>query len=101
MSLLHIKRREDFGPEIYFQIINFSKHWPKLFKRRSVLQISFSWNDYPGWPYIQITSGGNGLLGILLWIYKFGFDLDFMSRTWNFDYLQEVDEKEHDYTELD
>jgi len=101
MTFLKIKHREDFGPEIYFQLINFSKHWPKPVKRRSVLQISLSWNDYPSWPYIQITSGGGGLLGILLWVYKFGFDLDFMSRTWNFDYLQGVNEKECDYTELD
>jgi len=101
MQLIRFKKRDDFGKEIYFQIINFGRHWPRPFKRRSVLQVSVSWNDDPGWPYIQITSGNSGLLGILIWVYKFGFDLDFMSRTWNFDYLQEVDEKEHDYTKLD
>jgi hypothetical protein len=56
-----------------------------------VLQVSLSWNDDPGLPYIQITSGNTGLLGIMLWIYKFGFDLDFMSRTWNFTYLEKSD----------
>jgi hypothetical protein len=93
MSFLRIKRRNDFGPEIYFQIINFGRHWPRPFKRRSVLQVSLSWNDAPGFPYIQITSGNTGLLGIMLWIYKFGFDLDFMSRTWNFTYLEKLDDE--------
>ena len=93
MSFLRIKRRNDFGLEIYFQIINFGRHWPGPFKRRSVLQVSLSWNDHPGFPYIQITSGNTGLLGIMLWIYKFGFDLDFMSRTWNFTYLERLDDE--------
>ena len=93
MSFLRIKRRNDFGLEIYFQIINFGRHWPRPFKRRSVLQVSLSWNDDPGFPYIQITSGNTGLLGIMLWIYKFGFDLDFMSRTWNFTYLEKLDDE--------
>lgn len=93
MSFLRIKRREDFGEEIYFQVINFGRHWPIPFKRRSVLQVSLSWNDDPGFPYIQITSGNTGLLGIMLWIYKFGFDLDIMSRTWNFTYLEKLDDE--------
>jgi len=100
MNFFKLKYREDFGSEWYVQILNTGRHVPKFMKNWSLLQVSVSWNDYPGWPYVQITSGSNGLLGILLWVYKFGFDLDFMSRTWNFDYLQKVDEKEHDYVEL-
>jgi len=38
--------------------------------------------------------GSNGLLGILFWAYKFGFDIDLLSRTWRWDHLEEVDEDE-------
>jgi hypothetical protein len=74
MDLIRIKVREDFGKEIYFQILNIKK-W-------SLLQFSFSWNDYPGWPYVQMTFGSNGFFSIMLWVYKFGLDIDILSRTW-------------------
>jgi hypothetical protein len=45
--------------------------------------------------------GSNGLLGILFWAYKFGFDIDVLSRTWNWDYMKEVDEKETEYLGMD
>jgi hypothetical protein len=86
MSLIKFKHREDFGHEVYVQLFNF--------KRWSLLQLSVSWNDYPSFPYLQITMGSNGLLGILFWAYKFGFDIDVISRTWRWDYLEEVDEDE-------
>jgi len=86
MKLIKFKHRYDFGHDWYVQIINI--------KRWSLLQFSVSWNDYPSWPYIQITFGSNGLLGILFWAYKFGFDIDFISRTWNWDHLEELDEDE-------
>jgi hypothetical protein len=93
MSLIKFKYREDFGHEYYVQILNI--------RRRSLLQVSVSWNDEPSSPYLQITMGSNGLLGILFWAYKFGFDIDFISRTWNWDYMKEVDEKQLDYVEMD
>ena len=86
MNLIKFKHRYDFGHEWYIQILNI--------KRWSLLQASVSWNDYPSWPYIQITFGSNGLLGILFWAYKFGFDIDFISRTWNWDHLEKLDEDE-------
>ena len=86
MTLFKFKHREDFGHEWYVQILNI--------KRWSFLQLSVSWNDYPSWPFIQIQSGGNGLLSILFWAYKFGFDIDFISRTWNWDHLEKLDENE-------
>ena len=89
MSLIKFKYREDFGHEYYVQIINTGKHFPKTLKNRSVLQVSVSWNDCPSWPYFQITSGSGTALGILFWAYKFGFDIDVLSRTWNWDYLKE------------
>jgi hypothetical protein len=85
-KLIQVNYRYDFGHDVYFQILNI--------KRWSLLQVSVSWNEYGGWPYLQITSGGNGLLCVLFWVYKFGFDVSLASRTWNFDYMKDC--KEYD-----
>ena len=82
--LVKCNHREDFGHEYYVQVLNI--------KRWSLLQASVSWNDYPSWPYVQITFGSNGLLSVLFWAYKFGFDIGFIERTWNFDRLNELNE---------
>ncbi len=49
MTLFQFKHRYDFGHDWYVQVLNV-KNW-------SLLQVSVSWNDYPGWPYLQIKSG--------------------------------------------
>ena len=95
-TLVKYNYREDFGHEYYVQFINTGRHFPNFIKNRSLLQMSFSWNDYPSWPYIQITSGSNGLLGIVFWVYKLGFDVDVLSRTWNFERLEELDVEEEE-----
>jgi len=97
MNLIQFKHRYDFGHEVYVQILNIR---PKKYQW-SLFQFSVSWNDYPSSPYLQITMGSNGLLGILFWAYKFGFDIDVFSRTWNWDYMKEVDEKDIDYLGMD
>ena len=74
MNLINFKHREDFGHEWYVQVLNV-KNW-------SLLQASVSWNDYPGWPYIQVKSGSGSALSILFWAYKFGFDVGIIERTW-------------------
>jgi hypothetical protein len=86
MSIINFKRREDYGTDWYVQILNV-RNW-------SVLQVSVSWNEYPSWPYLQIKSGSGTMLSILFWTYKFGFDIDIFSRTWNWDYmnLEEVND---------
>jgi hypothetical protein len=86
MSIINFKRREDYGTDWYVQILNV-RNW-------SVLQVSVSWNEYPSWPYIQIKSGSGTMISILFWAYKFGFDIDIFSRTWNWDYmnLEEVND---------
>lgn len=94
MNLFNYKHRKDFGDEWYVQILNTGTHVPKPFKNWSLFQGSVSWNDYPGMPYLQITFGSNGLFGVLLWVYKFGLDVDILSRTWRWDYLEKVDEHE-------
>jgi hypothetical protein len=90
MNPIKFKYRYDFGHEVYVQVVNI--------KRWSLFQFSVSWNDCPSWPYVQVTSGGNGLLSILFWAYKFGFDIDVLSRTWNWDYRENVD---LDYLKMD
>ena len=98
MNLINFKHREDFGHDWYVQLLNTGRHVPKFMKNWSLIQASVSWNDYPGWPYLQITFGSNGFFSILLWVYKFGLDIDILSRTWRWDHLETLDEQE---TELD
>jgi hypothetical protein len=86
MRLINFKKRIDFGTEWYFQILNVG--------HRSLLQFSVSWCDYPSWPYIQISSGNGCGLSILFWAYKFGFDIDLLSRTWRWNHLEKLDEDE-------
>lgn len=81
MDLIKFKYRKDFGDEYYAQVLNVGG-W-------SLLQVSVSWNDYPSWPYIQIKSGTGSTLSVLFWAYKFGFDIGFIERTWNWDYTEQ------------
>jgi hypothetical protein len=83
MKLISFKHREDYGHEWYVQILH-NKHW-------ALLQASVSWNEYAGWPYIQIKSGTGTLLSIMFWAYKFGFDIGVIERTWNWERLEEED----------
>jgi len=92
MNLFKASYREDFGHEYYVQILNLSKHFPRPLKRRSLLQFSVSWNEYASFPYFQLNMGSNGLLGIVFWVYKFGFDADICARTWDWSYLENSDE---------
>jgi hypothetical protein len=86
MSLIKFAKREDFGTDWYAQILNV--------KNFSLLQVSISWNDYPSYPYLQIKSGTGDVLDILFWVYKFGIDVTLLGRTWNWDYLEKMNEDE-------
>jgi hypothetical protein len=86
MKLISFRHHEDFGHEWYVQILH-NKRW-------ALLQASVSWNDFPGWPYIQIKSGTGSALSIMFWAYKFGFDIGFIEYTWNWERLEEIDEDE-------
>ena len=79
--------REDYGHDYYAQFLTI-KNW-------SLLQVSVSWNDHPGWPYIQVTSGQARVFSLLFWAYKFGLDIDILSRTWRWDYRDDVDSASH------
>jgi hypothetical protein len=85
-KLIQFNVREDFGHDYYVQVLNVRK-W-------SLLQVSFSWNDYAGLPYLQINVGSNGLFGLLFWVHRIGFDVSILSRTWKWDYLKDC--KEYD-----
>jgi len=74
MKLVDFKYIQDFGHEYYVAVLKG--------KNRSILQMSLNWNDYAGWPYIQVSSGGGRLLSVLFWVYKFGFDFDVAGYNW-------------------
>lgn len=94
MTLFQFRHRKDWGNDWYIQIINTGRHFPRPFRKKSLLQISLSWNDDACWPYLQINSGGGTLFGLILWVYKFGFDIDIWSRTWTWEHLRKVDEEQ-------
>jgi len=83
MNLIQFNHREDYGHDWYVQILNV-KGW-------SLIQASVSWNEYPGWPYIQIKSGCGSTLSIMFWAYKFGFDIGIIERTWRWNYGEETE----------
>jgi hypothetical protein len=93
-SLVVVKHRYDYGHDWYIQLLNTGRHVPNPFKCWSLIQASFSWNDYPSGPYVQIKSGCGTLLGIMFWVYKFGFDIGFVERTWNWGEYNDEDETE-------
>ena len=85
MNLIKLKHRWDFGHDWYVQILNIKKY--------SLLQFSVSWMMEPCYPYIQMSCGNGHLLSVMFWAHKFGFDIDVLSRTWNFDYLKESEKE--------
>ena len=86
MKLISFKHREDFGHDWYVQVLH-TKQW-------ALFQASVSWNDFPSWPYLQIKSGTGSTLSILFWVYRFGFDIGIIERTWNWDYIEDIDVEE-------
>jgi len=75
MKLLDYYSKEDFGVEHIFTILKG--------KRRSFLQLSLDWSEFPGNPYLQIGIGNNRLIDILFWCWKFGFAFELFGITWN------------------
>ena len=96
MNLIQFKHRYDFGHEYYVQLFSIRP----IKSQWSLLQFSVSWNDFSSWPYLQITSGSSGLLSILFWAYKFGFDVGIIEHTWNWgamdEYIEDPDMEEDD-----
>ena len=82
-QLIRLKHQYDFGHDWYVQFLNING-W-------SLIQLSMSWNDFPSFPYIQIKSGSGDLLCIFLWVYKFGFDVNLIGKTWRWNHEQETE----------
>jgi len=85
MKLITFKHRYDYGHDWYVQIFH-TKNW-------ALFQGSVSWNDYASWPYLQIKCGCGGMISVVFWVYKFGFDLGFIERTWNWGFMDELPEE--------
>ena len=76
VKLITLKHREDYGTELYVQILH-NRHW-------ALLQVSFSWNDYASFPSLQVRTGMGSLLNLMVYVYKLGFYIGFCEHTWNF-----------------
>jgi len=74
--LIEFVRRWDYGHEFYVSFFKTSKF--------VVLQIAIDYSEYPGWPYLQITSGMGKLFGILLNVWKIGISFDLCGYPWRF-----------------
>lgn len=81
MQLIKFRHCTDYGHEWIVQLFT-GKRW-------SLMQLSVSWNDYAAWPFIQIKSGTGYTFSLLFWVYKFGVDLDILSRSWSHYFDQE------------
>jgi hypothetical protein len=86
MKLISFKRKEDFGTELYVQVLH-TKRW-------ALLQASVSLNDFPSFPFLQVRFGMGSLVNIMFYIYKLGLDAGVCERTWNFEYLEDLDVEE-------
>ena len=84
MKLIKFSHREDYGHDWYLQVL-FTKRW-------ALFQGSVSWCEYPGWPYLQVTSGMGKLISVMFQVHRFGFDVGFLERTWNFERWSSNDE---------
>ena len=90
MKLISFKHREDYGTELYVQVLH-TKYW-------AILQASVSWNEFASFPFLQVRFGMGSLVNIMFCIYKLGFDIGICEHTWNFEYLEDLDVGEEEET---
>ena len=74
MKLIRFNHQEDYGHDWYVRLL-FTKEW-------ALFQVSVSWCECPGWPFLQIQSGLGAMLSIMFNVYKFGITVAFFDRTW-------------------
>lgn len=82
-KILNLKHRYDFSHDWYAQFINI-KGW-------TLIQTSVSWGDFPSWPYLHVKFGTGSAFSLIFCVYKFGFDIGLIERTWKWDYIEDVD----------
>lgn len=75
MKFFHYHKKEDFGTEHIFTLLKG--------KKRSFIQLEISWNDYPDFPYLQVSFGNSSLIDILFWVYKFSLAFEVFSYNWS------------------
>lgn len=74
MKLIKFHRDQDWGQDYYLQVL-FTKRW-------ALFQGLVSWWEHPGWPFLQIQFGMNGLISILFQVHKLGISVGLFERTW-------------------
>ena len=74
MKLFECATRDDWGRDYYFSLLKG--------KRYTALQVSFSFCETPGYPYLQVSMGMGKLFGIFAFAWKFGVDLGICEKTW-------------------
>jgi len=74
VKFFNYHKKEDFGVEHIFTLIQG--------KRRSLLQVSIDWHEYPSGLYLQVAIGNNRLIDILFWCWKFGVAVELLGCTW-------------------
>lgn len=76
MKFFSYSREDDYGVEIRLHFFIFSSF--------TFLTLNFRTTDYPSLiPYLQFTFGGVSLLHFVIWIHKFGFEFDFISKSFS------------------
>ena len=83
MRLIKFSTHRDYGVDRYVQVL-FTKSW-------AFFQGCLSWCEFPGWPYLQIRFGMGTTFDVLFNVYKFGLNFGFFERTWNWDYMADID----------
>lgn len=74
MKLIEIEKSNDFGSALWIRLLKTNKF--------SFIQLSIDWSDYPGFPYLQFSSGMGKVFDLLICVYKFGFNLVILGHTW-------------------
>lgn len=84
MKILNIRKLNNFGKEIQFQLLKF--------ENKSFLQLSLSW-AYDSTPlYVVISGGSNGFLNITVFLNRFGLEIDLFGKNWEFFFERDVKE---------
>ncbi len=74
MTLIDIKHKYDFGHELILSLLKGRKY--------SAFQLSLDWNDYGGWPYLQMSAGMGRAFSFLLSVGRLGISFDIAGYTW-------------------
>jgi hypothetical protein len=74
MRIFDFKVRSDYGKDYYFTFLKGRKY--------SLIQASFSVCEYASFPYVQVNIGMGKLFGFFVYAWKFGADIDILSRNW-------------------